>query len=472
MAEQILKINHFGEARIKESQTMRQTNRLVLLAGTAAVIGAGSTALAAQEQAWTGNNADEVRAIVSEMMADAETRSSLLQSGGTAGHDGKGFFLSSGDGLFKLEVGGQIQFRYYLNFRDDGDGDNDGVGNDDFESGFQTRRTKLEFGGHVWDPNLFYRVSGAFDYDGGSFTLEDAFVGYRFDSGWSFRWGQFKLPFMREELVSSKYQLLVDRSSVNEIFNQGRSQGIELAWEGEQFRFAAAFSDGFNSANSDFASGQNINNVGYFSSGESDYAGTARGEFKFAGNWSQFKDFTSPQGSDFAGMVGLAGHFQGGNNGNFGPPGGDNYNYWSLTADVSLEGDGWNLFASFVWSDQDFTNALPDGLGGFDDLDASNYGWTVQGGIMIPETDWELFGRFAMTIPDDELFSDDTYSVVSLGTNYYLHGQAAKFTAQFDWYIDSLAANALGQPSDTGVGFLGDDDDNEIVLTLQFQLLF
>ncbi len=451
---------------------MRQTNRLVLLAGTAAVIGAGSTALAAQEQAWSGASADEVRAIVSEMMADAETRSSLLQSGGTAGHDGKNFFLGSADGNFRLDVSGQIQFRYMANFRDDGDGDNDGVGNDDFESGFQTRRTKLEFGGHVHDPNLFYKIVGAFDRDGGSFDLEDAFVGYRWDNGFSFRWGQFKLPFMREELVSSKYQLAVDRSNLNEVFNQDRSQGIELAYEAEAWRIAGAFSDGFASDNSEFASGKTIGANGFFTGGESDYAGTARFEFKFAGDWAQFKDFTSPSGSDFAFMMGVAGHIEGGDSGAFGPPGGDNYNFYSVTVDASLEGDGWNLFGAFVWATTDYSNAVPDGLGGFDDLDTDNYGFVVQGGIMLPNTDWELFGRYSVIFPDDDINDDDTFSVVTFGTNYYMHGHAAKFTADVEWYIDSTEANALGQPNNPGVGALGDDDENEIVLRLQFQLLF
>ena len=71
------------------------------------------------------DNSDQIRATVAEMLADAETRTSLL-SAGDAGHDG-GFFLA-GDG-FKLSIGGNVQFRYMANFRDDR------AGQDDFESG-------------------------------------------------------------------------------------------------------------------------------------------------------------------------------------------------------------------------------------------------------------------------------------------------------------------------------------------------
>lgn len=451
---------------------MRQTNRLALLAGTAVVIGAGSTALAAQEQSWSGSNADEVRAIVAEMMADAETRSSMLQSGGVAGYDGSKFFLASGDGNFRLNVGGQIQFRYYVNFRSDDDGV---VGFDpdtgdpilaqqsEFETGFQTRRTKLFFNGHVYDPNLFYSVSGNFSSDGGGFDLEDAFVGYRWDNGFSFRWGQFKLPYMREELVQSQHQLAVDRSIVNEVFNQGRSQGVELAYEQESWRAALAFSDGFNSANSEFATGPVLNANGYPAGGEADYAFTARVEFLFSGAWAQFKDFTSPAGSDFGLLLGVAGHIEGGDD--LGAPGtgfrGDSYTYAGVTADLSLEGDGWNAYVAFVYSHID-----PK-----DTSELNDYGIVLQGGFMLPNTDWELFGRYDVYFPDDDRASDDTFNTITIGANYYMHGHAAKFTADLMWFIDDVSRATLFG-SNPGIGFLGDTDDNELVFRLQFQLLF
>ena len=99
---------------------MGQTKKLVMLAGVALCM--GTSAFAQQ------SNTDEIRSVVAEMLADAETRSSLL-SAGDAGHDGR--FFIAGDG-FRLNVGGHIQFRYIANFRDDR------PGQDDFESGFQT----------------------------------------------------------------------------------------------------------------------------------------------------------------------------------------------------------------------------------------------------------------------------------------------------------------------------------------------
>lgn len=468
---------------------MRQTSRLCLLAG--AVFGISGSALAESGQAWS--NADEVRALVSEMSADAETRSSLLQSGGTSGHDGRHFFLGSADGNFRLELSGQLQFRYYLNFRDDGDGNNSGgPTEDDFESGFQTRRTRLFFEGHAFDPNLFYRMSASF-YDettganggDGDLKLEDAFAGYRWDNGFSMMWGQFKLPFLREELVTEAYQLAADHSLTNDTFTLYRGQGVQLGYESEDFRLAMAFSDGANSDNSQFGSQRTASRTGYLTGGESDYSFTGRGEIKFAGNWDQFQDFTSMAGSDFAIMLGLAAHLEGGDSSSAvgSPPGGavpfvaGDYNFYGWTADLSIEGDGWNFYIAGVGAYSDYNNADVNADGVSDgDVNFGDYGVVFQGGIFIPDTDWEFFGRYDGQFPDSDergLGDDqDNFNSVTFGVNYYMYGHASKFTADVVWYIDSIDNNALAGNPNPGIGYLTDDDDNELAFRLQWQLLF
>jgi hypothetical protein len=469
-----------SKSQNKES-IMRQTSRLCLLAG--AVVGFGGTAFADSGQAWS--NADEVRALVSEMQADAETRSSLLQSGGTAGHDGRHFFLGSADGNFRLELSGNLQFRYYVNFRDDNDNDNDGTSEDDFESGFQTRRTQLYFEGHVFDPNLFYRLGANFYSNGpanganqdGDLELEDAFVGYRWDNGFSVMAGQFRGPFMREELVSDAYQLAADRSFVNETFTQGRTQGVQLGYEQEDWRAALAFNDGFNSQNSEFGSARGLSPTGYLVNGESDWGFTGRFEFKFAGAWDQFQDFTSMPGSDFACLLGIAGHIEGGDpaaSPSF-PTGGE-YKFYGWTADLSFEGDGWNFYVAGVGEYSDYSDPDINGDGVVDgDVNFGDYGIVAQGGIFIPDTDWEFFGRYDLTITDTDernLPGDDNFNVITVGVNYYMYGHASKFTIDGQWYIDSAAQNFLNSGAQPQLGYLADDDDNEIVIRVQWQLLF
>ncbi len=466
---------------------MSQTKCLSLVAGAGVSLTAALSAVAATPV----QNSDEVRAIVSEMLADAENRSSLLAAGG-GGHDGGMFYLADSSGNFRLNVGGQIQFRYYLNFRDDTEvGGNSGPNalpnreNDDFESGFQTSNTRLWFTGNIVDPNLYYNVTANFGRDGGDFNLEEAYAGYKWDNGFSFQWGQFVLPFLREKLVAQWYQLAADRSLTDITFDQGYSQGVQLGYAAEEFRAMLAFSDGFRSQNSEFGSvNSTAGNFGFTGQGgESDWAITARAEIKFAGAWDQFKDFTSMPESQFAAMLGIAGHIEGSAN-DILVEGGDptdptddfesETRFGGWTVDLSFEGDGWNLYfaGNGAYTDNSSSSNAP---AGFDDS-ITDYGLVAQGGFFFPDTDWELFARYDGIFADDERptatnDSDETFSTVTVGTNYYWSGHAAKFTFDVQYFIDN-ANDGLNTVTNREIGYLGSGEDGEVTVRFQFQLLF
>lgn len=406
---------------------------------------AGAT-LAGTAVADSAITADETRAIVAEMLADAETRSSLQSTGGTAGHDGK-FFVSSSGGSFRLNVGGQVQFRYMLNTGED----LGGTADNDLESGFQTRRTKLMFNGTAYD-NIDFSVVGAFDRDrdgsgDSGFQLEDAWTRFNINDNSSFRVGQFKLPFLYEELVSSSRQLTVDRSVANEAFNQGRSQGVEYRYNADDWRLALAFSDGFNTVNTD-----------YNDPSEADYAFTGRFEYKGAGNWNQFRDFTSEAGSETAWMLGVAGHYQAGQADGFG---GDN-KFYGYTVDANVKGDGWSAFGAFMSTTND-----PDG-----GTKVTDFGHVLQAAFRIPESKWELFGRWDGVYADSDRPNDEDFHTITFGANYYMHGHAAKFTVDVQWFLDAIADNDV-VTANTGIGLLGDGvEEDELGIRAQFQLLF
>lgn len=394
--------------------------------------------------AGTTESSDEIRAMVAEVMADSETRSSLLAA--NAGHDGH-FHITNGD--FRLQVEGQLQFRYTANFRDD-----DTVVNDDeFESGFTTNRTALAFSGNVFsDPGFIYRVSGNFDRTNGAFDLEDAYVGHAFDNGLIMIWGQLRMPVLWEDVVSEQNALAVDYSVMNAVFRQDRSQGIWLHYSTDDWRGWVGFSDGIRSENTDF------------NADATDWALTARGEFKFDGDWSQFDAFSSAPGSDFATKLGLATHWQGGP---------DNHPVFAdatvgaFTADLMVEGDGWNLYGAGVALYTD-----PDGAD-----DTTDYGFVAQGGWFIPDTDWELFGRYDVVIPDSDRAGDDAFNTITVGANHYIHGQAAKFSVDLQYFFDSttdndLAASIAGSSVGDRVSLLPSDEEGQFALRAQFQLLF
>lgn len=428
---------------------MGHTKGLVFLAGAALSL-SGSVAFAQQ-------SSDEVRAVVAEMLSDAETRTSLL-AGGDAGHDGSRFFIA-GDG-FRLNIGGLLQTRYDINFRDKNHTAGFSNPNDEFVHGFQERRVKVDFNGEL-NKDWFFRVRLSNNSDGVGFDY--AYAGYKFANGWKATWGQFKLPLLREELVSDSKQLAAERSFVNALFTQGYSQGAELAYEAEGWRAMFAFSDGLNSANTDFNTRQSVAfPVGI--SGQGDYAFTGRGEFLVSGNWKQFEDFTSDKGSDFGAMVGAAIHWQQSDNTNF--AGDTDYQTFRYTIDASLEGDSWNLFGAFIG---DHTVAR---AGGADGPDLDNFGAVIQGGWRFA-ANTEVFGRWEGLFADSDLIGSGkkNFHFLTFGVNQYYAGHAAKATADVVWSLQDTSNLSAVLPN-TGVGLLGQSKSNEVVVRLQFQVVF
>ncbi len=93
----------------------KETDRLD--ARSARWVVALSNVLAQQGDKWlTEARAAEIRTLVSDVLADSETRSSLQGSGATAGYD-DGFFMASPDGnwKFKINVLDQVRFVYNQN---------------------------------------------------------------------------------------------------------------------------------------------------------------------------------------------------------------------------------------------------------------------------------------------------------------------------------------------------------------------
>ncbi len=106
-----------------------------------------------QSENWLSERrAEEVKSLIHEVLSDADTRATLLQDSMTAGHDGRRFFLASADGSFRMNINGQLQFRYIYNNRNDAT--SGAVAGKDDTMGFQFRRSKLTFSGHIGDPGF------------------------------------------------------------------------------------------------------------------------------------------------------------------------------------------------------------------------------------------------------------------------------------------------------------------------------
>lgn len=383
---------------------------------------------------------------VSAGSADAATPTDdmLLASADLRLEDASRILLS---GAAPVKIGIQIQMRYDANLRDDASTTLSSP-DDDLTVGFSIRRTKVDLSAAVTD-SISANVVFAFDRATGEAGLENAYAAWALSDGLELQVGQFKLPFLREETISSKRQLSAERSSMNETFNQDFSQIIQLGYEQDSWRAVVAFSDGFASRNTAFQD-----------DGEADYALTARAEVKFgAASWKQFGQFTSFRGAAPGGMLGVAGHFE--SQGETNPADPVESDFSSLTADFSWVGDGWNAFGVVVYRNTD------DGTTTFDDLGA-----VLQGGVFVSDAT-ELFARYSGVFADSSRgATGGDYSDVSVGLNHYLipESHAAKFSLSVTYSLDATTESIVR--TSNGHNLFNDSEDGQIGVTAQLQVLF
>ncbi|MDY7108625.1 MAG: porin [Planctomycetota bacterium] len=375
--------------------------------------------------------AAEIRALVGDVLADADTRAGLLENTAVSGYD-RGFFIASADGNFRLRINGRLQYRLVYNHQDDG-------GEDDDRWGFENRRFRMSFRGHVFDPSWRYKIGGAFDRDGGVFETSDVYLEKDLGDGWAVRAGQFKGPFLREFLQSAFRQLAADRSLVHAAFGQGRSDGVQLSREGERVAFFLLAGDGF--GNDDTAALEE----------ETEFALTGRIEWLAAGDWKQFRDYTSWSDEGFALMLGAAAHYE---KDEYGTVAGPEEETFTWTIDVGAEFGGAGCFAALVGRHLDVAGR-------------DQYGLVVQGNVFLSPDEWECFARYAWG--DDDRPGDEL-SVLTVGLNRYFSGHDLKLTIDLGY-----AFNAVGDLwASSGAGWRADASarDGQTVLRTQFQLLF
>lgn len=396
---------------------------------------------AAQGENWLNERrAEEVKALVREVLSDAELRKSLQGGGLTAGYD-KGFFLASDDGTFRLNVWGQIQFRHITTFRDGS--------SDDMEAGFQARRTKVGFNGHVGDPRFTYDIILSADRGSGSIGLESFQAGVNVMEGVTVAFGKMKVPFNREWIMSDKVQLAVERSSVNAYFSPSYAEGVQVSWDAADFlKLTGMVHDGWGSDTSDF----NADNT--------DLALTGRVDVKLAGDWKQAKEFAAWSGEPLAAFVGAAVHYEVAETGSTA----DNDKFLAWTVDGLVKWEGLNVFASFSGLHTDYEA----------DPNVDDYGLVVQGGYMVIPDKLEPFVRYELLMLDDE----PDVNILTVGANYYIRKHNAKLSVDVVWVMDPMDIGSnyrfsgQGNPNGSGLGLIGSTEEDMVAVRAQFQLLF
>lgn len=483
----------------------------------------------AGDQWLTEERAAEVRAMVNDILADSSTRTSLQGSGATAGWD-DGFFLASADNRFRIEVGGLIQSRFMLSAQQA-----QYVGPSEIAPGtrvnwdpvptrygFDLQNVELWAQGHVISPDIQYMVKGIFGQNqdvgvqvgqnqsgtqlntpkpsfisgsgSGGLQLLDAWVRVNLTDEWSVRTGQFRAPFGREFLVLEQYQMAVDRSLVSLHYGMGYTQGVELEWITNEARWRFSINDGGTDnivGPAQVVGSQPLNSP--WDAMEANWGITTRFDWKGEGGWSQFDQFTSPDGTEPGWLWGIAFNAQQTDPTKIisltqgpGSTGGNSTNTWlGFTTDLTIQYGGASLYAAayydYVNSNAAFfinnVNQQQYGNAG----DVNGLGFVVQGSYFIAPK-WEAFARYEYMhttasnsgdpglqgmIVDNWLFGQHHMDLVTIGANFYIDGQDVKFTTDMGWSLTPVYPS-YGSPE---TGWRVSQSD-EFVLRAQMQLLF
>ena len=393
--------------------------------------------LEARLAALEGNNwmteqrADEIRSLVQDVLADADTRASLLSSSLSAGYN-NGFTIGSADGNFNMTVNGAAQVRFVWNNQDEAAGDSD-------RWSFENTRTWISLAGNVGGEEWGYYIRGDFSNSGGAFFLNDAIITYDMGNGWTGIAGQFKVPVIREFVVDGTKQLAAERSNAS-LFSPAasRTQGIAMDYRNDQIHFVGSYNDG----------GGNLNTAAL--AFDTEVSLTARIEGLLSGSWGQFDDFTSKRGSEQGLLVGGGVHWQ---RTEYGTTASD-LELLVVSGDVSFEGDGWNVFGSIIYDSYDFDGASPD-------LD--RLGFVVHGGVYLNDK-WEAFARYEYHDFDT---TAEELSIVTVGVNAY-YSPNVKMTTDVGFGTDEVSAsNAI-----TGWRTDPTGEDGQVVVRTQLQLTF
>lgn len=388
------------------------------------------------------------QAAFDRVLSDADRHGRLFDAEPfMAGYDpSKGFVLRSEDGNYLLHPWFQLQFRDVTNERDGAKSGN----RDDMQNGFELRRMKFGFDGHAFTPDFTYLFNWATDRKSGAPILEEGWGRYKLPGlPLAVKGGQIKDPLDHEQIMSSKYQMAIERTLVDDVFAKGDAfvQGVSAIYDAgadSPVRAEVAFTDGLGSNNTNF---QDFPTSGI----PADWGAAGRVEYKVFGNWKEYDHFSSLGDKENLLVLGAgadyteAGHtrqltFVGDAQANFGP--------------LSLYGAFLGRYIAH--------NAGASNANTFDPTAR------IQAAYLVTPTIEPYLRYEYIHFDGPEFASTIKHNVHELtaGLNWYVHGKAAKFT--FDVvYLPN------GTPvADDGSGVLTQSNGrNEWIGRAQFQLL-
>jgi hypothetical protein len=409
--------------------------------------------------------------VMDQIQADATRHSELMSTVGITGQydPDVGFVLQTTDGNYSIHPAILVQGRYVLNERNSiypNHGGTTGKVGDDTQSGFEITRFRFSVDGNIIGPRLSYYVQLAQDSSMSSVTLLDAYVMYRISvqSPLAVKAGQFKDPVWHEQNLYESNLMAVDRSVASALVGGGeldRTQGASLLYDDDRLRAQLTFDDGFDGLNTPFYGFSGGAPPASAANGlqPTDWGSSLRGEYLVIGDrtptfnpFSEYDQFTSRHARQDILVVG--GGLE------YAESGANSIVFQTVDAQYNTV-SGLSLYGAFYGAWRDFKTNRGVAPGHYYD-DAVE----LQAAYMVtPEI--EPFVRYDYTHLDGNAqpgIIQDNIQEITIGANYYLYGQHAKFTVDATWLPN-------GSPADISyLDILQNNAHNEFLLRAQFQL--
>ncbi len=318
----------------------------------------------------------------------------------------KGFYFQTHDGKFSMKTNGRFQFRYSFEDFDRKDDD----------SSFRIRRARLSFKGNAYSEYLKYYLQLRLESTGtkdGSKAVElfDWYVDFTRYPFAKIRFGQWKVAFNRQWVVSSANLQLIDRSVANGEFALDRQIGVQGF--GKLFENKLEYYFGFFNGNKRNES-RNDNNEHMF---------IFRTSYNLLGGYGKG---SSEVESDIAYSDTPLAHISGAiafdstedvtmNLEGIGEVTANETDRTSLVAEYGFKYKGFSAIGEYYWRKTH----------GIMDTNIIDQGFFAQAGYFLIPKKFEVSGRYALIDFDDQLESD-AIRETTFGLNWFFAGHKSK----------------------------------------------
>ncbi len=358
----------------------------------------------------------------------------------------------------KLTLGGYIQ----MNFEDGAVSAFEGrFGQTALKDRFRLRRARINLTGDFAE-QFDFKAEGDFENSDGlnsnrtAFEATDIFVNWHRYPEAQIKVGQWKAPFGLEQLTPDPSLFTIERSLPTGAITPERQLGVQIwgkpltsLWPQEQ-DLLTYYAGIFNGSGRNTTLNDN-NNFMYVGRLELlPFKGQILGQdasLKLGGDVMNSRD---DKGTNISQTLNLLVN----SDGSLSPyvlPGADER--WAWSADAWLNIGPFDLIGEYLAEDVD-GRTVAGKPPGFKNFDPS--GWYVQGSYFILAKKLQGVVKWEALEPDQ--FDDDNIHSLTLGLNYYIHGDAIKLMAN---YVHTWSNFRAAHPQ------FGDDEFDEVIMRLQ-----